>query len=166
MPNWRVSPDPCYFLTLVPGRQVPFLVRGVCSHPRPYRVIAYVVNLDRAGTKGPTHQPYGSGSIWEGTTLLVGLEYARIKVASNISKAYKKLLKISELALKKQSSKLIELKLSLWMSIKIFTVSLQQQIKKPTNFSISCLSEQYTMGKLLSCFLLNLFLQLAPKFKP
>ena len=125
-----------------------------------------MVNLDRAGTKGPTHQPYGSGSIWEGTTLLVGLEYARIKVASNISKAYKKLLKISELALKKQSSKLIELKLSLWMSIKIFTVSLQQQIKKPTNFSISCLSEQYTMGKLLSCFLLNLFLQLAPKFKP
>ena len=94
------------------------------------------------------------------------MEFKWIKVASNISKAYKKLLKISELALKKQSSKLIELKLSLWMSIKIFTVSLQQQIKKPTNFSISCLSEQYTMGKLLSCFLLNLFLQLAPKFKP
>jgi len=28
-----------YFL--VPGRQVPFLVRGGCSHPRPYRAIAY-----------------------------------------------------------------------------------------------------------------------------
>ena len=28
-----------YFL--VPGRQVPFLVRGGCGHPRPYRAIAY-----------------------------------------------------------------------------------------------------------------------------